>query len=111
MTMPSSTLLTRAHDVGVGDDSNPAPKPKRRQFSAEYKLGILAEYDGLSDPGARGALLRREGRRGTELGWWRSARARGSSVPTSEHDRRASDGKVVPHCHSALAHDGRSRSP
>jgi hypothetical protein len=27
----------------VGDDLDPAAKPKRRQFSAEYKLGILAE--------------------------------------------------------------------
>jgi hypothetical protein len=38
MTMP--TLVTpRAHDDG-GVDDNPAARPRRRQFSAEYKVGI-----------------------------------------------------------------------
>jgi transposase len=39
-----------------------AAVPKRRVFTAEeYKMRIVAEYDQLDDPGARGALLRREG--------------------------------------------------
>lgn len=44
MTMISAPLNARAHDVGVGDE-DPAPKPKRRSFTAEYKAAILAEYD------------------------------------------------------------------
>jgi hypothetical protein len=42
MTMTSAALLARAHDGGVGDD-DPAAKPTRRRFSAEYKLAILDE--------------------------------------------------------------------
>jgi hypothetical protein len=40
MTMTSAAWLARAHDGGVADD-DPAPKPTRRRFSAEYKLGVL----------------------------------------------------------------------
>ena len=34
---------------------------KRRQFSAAYKLAVLSEAERLSEPGAVGTLLRREG--------------------------------------------------
>lgn len=36
-------------------------RPRRRVFSAEYKLAMVEEYDRLTEPGAKGALLRREG--------------------------------------------------
>src|SRR6266508_2047688 len=70
--MTTSALLPRAHDGGVGDD--PAAKPTRRRFSAEYKLAVLAEYDRLTDPGAKGALLRREGLYSSHIVEWRRAR-------------------------------------
>ena len=35
--------------------------PVRRAFTAEYKLAILAEYDGATESGEKGAILRREG--------------------------------------------------
>jgi transposase-like protein len=73
MTMTSAALLARAQDEGVGED-DPAPKPKRRRFSAEYKLAILDEYERLIDPGAKGALLRREGLYSSHLVEWRRAR-------------------------------------
>lgn len=38
-----------------------ADRPKRRVFTHEYKLAIVAEYDALTEPGARGAQLRHEG--------------------------------------------------
>ena len=47
------------HDGVMADD--PAARPRRRRFSPEYKLAILAEYDRLTEPGDKGALLRREG--------------------------------------------------
>ena len=72
MTMPTAALLERDHHVGVSDD--PAARPRRRQFSAEYKLGILEEYDRLTDPGAKGALLRREGLYSSHIVEWRRAR-------------------------------------
>jgi transposase len=72
MTMSSAALRPRAHDGGVGDD--PAAKPTRRRFSAEYKLAILDEYERLTDPGAKGALLRREGLYSSHVVEWRRAR-------------------------------------
>jgi transposase-like protein len=73
MTMTSAALLTRVQDDGVGDD-DPAAKPKRRRFDAAYKLAILDEYERLSDPGAKGALLRREGLYSSHVVEWRRAR-------------------------------------
>ncbi len=71
--MTSASLLTRAQDGVVGDD-DPAPKATRRRFSAEYKLAILAEYERLTDAGAKGALLRREGLYSSHIVEWRRAR-------------------------------------
>lgn len=73
MTMTTAALLTRAQDGGVGDD-DPAAKPTRRRFSAEYKLAILDEYERITDPGAKGALLRREGLYSSHIVEWRRAR-------------------------------------
>ena len=42
-------------------DPEVVAKPKRRQFSAEYRLRILKEADRCSRPGEIGRLLRREG--------------------------------------------------
>ena len=77
MTMTSAALFARAQDEGVGDD-DPAAKPKRRRFTAEYKLAILEEYERLTDPGAKGALLRREGLYSSHLVEWRRARDAGA---------------------------------
>jgi len=64
------------------DTSRPDPevleKAKRRQFSAEYKLGILKEADGCQEPGQIAALLRREGLYSSHLTEWRRARREGS---------------------------------
>ena len=65
MTMTSSALLARAHD-GAMDEPDPAARPRRRSFTAEYKNRILDEYDSLPVGGSeRGAVLRREGLYGT----------------------------------------------
>ena len=74
MTMP--TLTKRAQNDSVGD-TDPPDRPTRRRFSDDYKLSILAEYDRLSDPGARGALLRREGLYSSNITEWRRARDSG----------------------------------
>ena len=36
-------------------------RPRRRKFTAEYKVRVVREADGCSKPGEVGALLRREG--------------------------------------------------
>ena len=96
MTMTSAALLARAHDGGVGDD-DPAAKPKRRRFSAEYKLAILEEYERLTDPGAKGALLRREGLYSSHLVEWRRARDLGALrelAPKTRPTRRSLESPV-----------------
>lgn len=52
-------------------------RPRRRSFTAQYKLDILAEYD-AGDPAARGVLLRREGLYSSHLSEWRKARDSGA---------------------------------
>ena len=56
---------------------SPSPeKPKRRRFSAEYKLRILEEADRCTKPGEIGLLLRREGIYASHLTSWRAWRRR-----------------------------------
>jgi transposase-like protein len=79
MTMTSASLIARAHDGAVDDEPDPAARPRRRTFSAEYKARIVDEYDALP-PGSseRGALLRREGLYSSHLAEWRKARNAGA---------------------------------
>jgi hypothetical protein len=78
MTMTIASLAARADDGGV-DQPDPAARPRRRSFTAEYKTRILGEYDGLpvGSP-QRGALLRREGLYTSHLAEWRKARDAGA---------------------------------
>ncbi len=72
-----------AGKTGAGPDAPPrvdaevAAKAKRRAFTAEYKKRILAEADAATEPGAIGALLRREGLYSSHLTTWRQERADG----------------------------------
>lgn len=52
--------------------------PKRRNFTATYKLRILDETDQVADTGGVTAILRREGLYSSALTDWRRARAAGS---------------------------------
>jgi len=70
--MPSAVLNGRAHDGGVAVD-DPAARPRRRTFSAEYKLAVLADYDAAPD-GEKGSILRREGLYSSHVTEWRRAR-------------------------------------
>jgi transposase-like protein len=49
-------------------------KPRRRTFSAEYKLKLLMEVDACGDEGEVGAILRREGLYASHLKTWRNQR-------------------------------------
>ncbi len=59
-------------------DDDPAAKPKRRKFSADYKLGILDEYEHMTDSGDKGAILRREGLYTSHIVEWQRARGAGA---------------------------------
>jgi len=58
-------------------DPEVAEKPKRRSYSAEYKVRILEQADACSEPGQIGALLRREGLYSSHLVAWRKLREDG----------------------------------
>ena len=62
----------------------PAAGCSRRSTS----LAILAEYDQLTEPGARGALLRREGLYSSHLVEWRRARDAGALDALAAQGRR-----------------------
>jgi len=68
---------TRPKHNGTAADPGVEPKPKRRTFSAEYKVGILEEADRSTEPGEIGALLRREGLYSSHLAEWRKLRRQG----------------------------------
>jgi transposase len=52
-------------------------RPRRRTFTAKYKLKILSELDACSEPGESGAVLRREGLYSSHISEWRKKRAAG----------------------------------
>ena len=63
--------------VGVPDPEL-VDRPRRRRFSAEYKLRIVREADACSRSGEVGELLRREGLYSSLLTEWRRARDSGA---------------------------------
>lgn len=69
---------TRAAEPRAVPDAEVRAVAKRRQFSAAYKLSMLAEADRLVEPGAIGALLRREGLYSSHLATWRREREAGA---------------------------------
>ena len=78
MTMPTPTMQ-RAHDEAMGgDEPTLPPKPRRRSFSAGYKLAILEAYDACEGDGDKGALLRREGLYSSHVIEWTRARDAGA---------------------------------
>ena len=60
--------------------SNPEvfEKPRKRRFTAEYKLKILGEADACKDDGEIGTVLRREGIYSSYLTAWRRQREEGT---------------------------------
>jgi transposase len=72
---------TRQSDHPAAPPAIPDPevvvKPKRRQFTADYKRRILQEAEACTQPGEIGALLRREGLYSSHLTTWRQHRQRG----------------------------------
>jgi transposase len=74
--------------------ATPRPNPevvadaRRRSFTGEYKQRILAELDSAAgQPGAIGALLRREGLYSSHLATWRRERQAGILKGLTPHKR------------------------
>jgi transposase-like protein len=85
----------------MGSDPGPrADRPRRRSFSAEYKLAMVAEYDRLP-AGEKGALLRREGLYSSHIIEWRRARDAGTltgpqprTAPAAKRGRSAEQTEI-----------------
>ena len=68
-------------------DPEVSEKQARRKFTARYKLRILEEADGCTEPGQMGALLRREGLYSSNLTTWRRQREDGQLQALSPKKR------------------------
>jgi transposase len=74
-------------DAGRTPDPEVLAKPKRRRFTAEYRLKILRQADACKAPGELGALLRREGLYSSLLSTWRRQREQGALVALGARKR------------------------
>lgn len=74
---PTPGGLERTEPFQPPDPEVPEKKTRRR-FTAAYKLRILEEADQCDQPGAIGALLRREGLYTSNLTAWRRQRDQGA---------------------------------
>lgn len=77
------TITDHSQSAGalVTDDGVMGPRsdnPRRRTFTAQYKLATLAEYDAAPDASSRSALLRRESLYSSHIAEWRRAREAGA---------------------------------
>jgi transposase-like protein len=78
----------RSSGPGEGvPDPEVVARPKRRQFTAEYKLRILREADGCKGVGEIGALLRREGLYSSHLVLWRRQREEAAQTQLKSRKR------------------------
>jgi transposase len=67
---------------------DPAPRPTRRTFTAQYRDQILDEY--LAAPhGEKGAVLRREGLYQSQIREWAQARETAGAIRNSRKSLRA----------------------
>ena len=83
--------------VGLGDVvPDPAARPARRSFTAEYRARTVAEYE-AAPHGQKAAVLRREGLFQSQIREWMAARDAlgcGTPVPRRLHRAGASSGAV-----------------
>ena len=108
---PMTLNESSAPALGVEERSDEAPragrarpppdpevvaKPKRRQFTAQYRLRILEEAERCTQPGEVGRLLRREGLYSSHLTAWRKARRQGSLLELAPKKRGAKPGELDP---------------
>ena len=80
LKMVTSTMAKPGAPATAGAVPDPEVRAvaKRRQFNAAYKLSVLEEADRCLEPGAIGALLRREGLYSSHLTVWRRERETGA---------------------------------
>src|SRR5437763_1764474 len=77
--MPDTPAGRRAAQA----DGPRSAQPKRRTFTAAYKLAMIEKYDAATEPGAKGALLRGEGLYDSHISYWRKTRDAGALAPSA----------------------------
>lgn len=98
--VPGSERARRAsEDPGTGGrklvpDPEVPERPRRRRFTAEYKLRIVCEADACKGYGDVGAMLRREGLYSSHLSSWRREREAIAKVGMAA-SKRGRKAKVV----------------
>jgi len=97
MTMTTASLSGRAHTGGViDDDIDPAARPQRRSFTAEYKEKVLAEYDSWPKGSEeRGAILRREGLYSSHVSEWRKHAESGAREGLARKSKKRRSAEAV----------------
>jgi transposase-like protein len=96
MTVLDRALVTGDAEQVTGERQEPADpevpeRARRRRFTAQYKLDVVAEYD-AAPPGQKGAVLRREGLYSSHVIEWRRARDSGALAgPARPRGRPAAD--------------------
>jgi transposase len=98
MTVTELDRALAAGDAGrVTGERQECPDPevpekaRRRTFTAQYKLDVVAEYDAAPN-GEKGAVLRREGLYSSHVIEWRRARDAGALAgPARPRGRPAAD--------------------
>ena len=80
--------------------ASPSPelsdRPRRRTFTAQDKLRILAETDRATATGGIGAILRREGLYSSALTEWRRQRDAGTFSSAGSRQARPEDCRTEP---------------
>ena len=101
-SLPALGVEERSDEAPRAGRARPTPdrevvaKPKRRQFTAQYRLRILEEAERCTQPGEVGRLLRREGLYSSHLTAWRKARRQGSLLELAPKKRGAKAGERNP---------------
>jgi len=72
----TNTPQSLSQDGALPPAPSPHAKPKRRSFTAQYKLDVLEMTDRATGPGAIGLILRQEGLYSSHLTEWRRWRDR-----------------------------------
>lgn len=74
-------------------DPEAVERPKRRRFTADYKVRILELADQCTEPGSLGRLLRKEGLYSSTLSEWRRQREQGvlQGLSPAKRGRKGSD--------------------
>ena len=99
----SSSIQQESVTAGRPEEVDPAPKPVRRSFTAEYRARVVAEYE-AAQHGEKAGVLRREGLYQSQVREWRAEiQAKAAGLVPKRNSHRA-----TPKSHSAS--EGRLRA-